>query len=75
MLKGVLGQIFTKSQNKIQDPAKLYKVIDMVNKENWSMFGADLKGKIYEGCWRKMQRILKVVRGNILLRGHLFGQW
>lgn len=51
--KGVLGQIFTKSQNKIQDPAKLYKVIDMVNKENWSMFGADLKGKIYEGLLEK----------------------
>jgi len=26
--KGVLGQIFTKSQNKIQDPAKLYKLIE-----------------------------------------------
>ena len=32
---GILGQIFTKSQNKIQDPAKLYKVIDMVDKEQW----------------------------------------
>jgi len=51
--KGILGQIFTKSQNKIQDPAKLYKIIDMVNKENWSMFGADLKGKIYEGLLEK----------------------
>src|SRR5699024_7249553 len=26
--KGTLGQIFTKAQNKIQDPAKLLKVID-----------------------------------------------
>ncbi|MEO6219017.1 MAG: SAM-dependent DNA methyltransferase, partial [Ginsengibacter sp.] len=25
--KGILGQIFIKSQNKIQDPAKLYKLI------------------------------------------------
>src|SRR6056297_1652145 len=33
--KGMLGQIFTKSQNKIQDPAKLLKVIDMINRENW----------------------------------------
>src|SRR5438045_5679383 len=24
--RGILGQIFTKSQNKIQDPAKLYKL-------------------------------------------------
>jgi type I restriction enzyme M protein len=51
--KGTLGQIFTKSQNKIQDPAKLYKIIDMVDKEKWSMMGADLKGKIYEGLLEK----------------------
>ncbi len=30
--KGILRQIFTKSQNKIQDPAKLFKIIDMVDK-------------------------------------------
>ena len=51
--KGTLGQIFTKSQNKIQDPAKLYKIIEMVDKEKWSMMGADLKGKIYEGLLEK----------------------
>ena len=50
---GILGQIFTKSQNKIQDPAKLYKLIDMVDKEKWSMMGSDLKGKIYEGLLQK----------------------
>ena len=32
--KGILGQIFTKSQNKIQDPAKLYKLIALINAEN-----------------------------------------
>lgn len=51
--KGMLGQIFTKSQNKIQDPAKLLKVIDMINRENWNMMGADIKGKIYEGLLQK----------------------
>src|SRR5690606_6085971 len=50
---GMLGQIFTKSQNKFQDPAKLLKIIDMVDKEKWSMMGADLKGKIYEGLLEK----------------------
>jgi len=50
---GILGQIFTKSQNKIQDPAKLYRVIDMINTENWSMMGTDIKGKIYEGLLEK----------------------
>lgn len=47
--KGMLGQIFTKSQNKIQDPAKLLRVINMIDQEQWSMMGADIKGKIYEG--------------------------
>ncbi|MCM4156041.1 class I SAM-dependent DNA methyltransferase [Gramella sp. AN32] len=51
--KGTLGQIFTKSQNKIQDPAKLLKVINLIDKEEWSMMGADIKGKIYEGLLEK----------------------
>jgi type I restriction enzyme M protein len=51
--KGTLGQIFTKSQNKIQDPAKLLKIIDMIDKEQWSLMGADVKGKIYEGLLEK----------------------
>jgi type I restriction enzyme M protein len=51
--KGMLGQIFTKSQNKIQDPAKLLKVIDLIDKEEWNLMGADVKGKIYEGLLEK----------------------
>lgn len=47
--KGMLGTIFTKSQNKIQDPAKLYRLIDMVDDINWVMLGSDVKGDIYEG--------------------------
>ena len=46
--KGMLGQIFTKAQNKVQDPAKLLKIIDMIDREQWSIMGADLKGSIYE---------------------------
>ncbi|OOP56821.1 MAG: DNA methyltransferase [Candidatus Brocadia carolinensis] len=51
--KGILGQIFTKSQNKIQDPAKLYKLVDMIDKEQWSTMGTDVKGQIYEGLLEK----------------------
>jgi type I restriction enzyme M protein len=46
---GMLGQIFTKAQNKIQDPAKLYRLIDMVDETQWVTMGADVKGDIYEG--------------------------
>ena len=51
--KGMLGQIFTKAQNKIQDPAKLYRLIDMVDSTQWVMMGADVKGDIYEGLLEK----------------------
>jgi len=50
---GMLGQIFFKAQNRIQDPAKLYKIIDMIDRENWVMMGADVKGEIYEGLLEK----------------------
>jgi type I restriction enzyme M protein len=51
--KGILGQIFTKSQNKIQDPAKLYKLIQLINGENWVGMGVKDKGDIYEGILKK----------------------
>ncbi len=46
---GLLGQIFTKAQNKIQDPAKLSRLIDMVDETQWVTLEADVKGDIYEG--------------------------
>ena len=46
---GMLGAIFTKAQNKIQDPAKLYRLIDMIDETQWVTMGADVKGDIYEG--------------------------
>ncbi|GBD51826.1 MULTISPECIES: class I SAM-dependent DNA methyltransferase [Microcystis] len=51
--KGLLGQIFTKAQNKIQDPAKLLKIITMIDEENWVMMETDVKGDIYEGLLEK----------------------
>ena len=46
--KGMLGQIFAKAQNKITDPAKLFRLIDMVDGTKWVTLGADVKGDIYE---------------------------
>ena len=51
--KGMLGQIFTKSQNKITDPAKLYKLIALINAEEWVLLGVKDKGDIYEGLLEK----------------------
>ena len=51
--KGMIGEIFFKSKNEIQDPAKLYKLIQMINDETWVVLGADVKGDIYEGLLEK----------------------
>ncbi|MBM4367686.1 MAG: SAM-dependent DNA methyltransferase [Deltaproteobacteria bacterium] len=47
---GLLGLVFRKSQNKIQDPAKLKRLVsDLIDKETWITVGADIKGDAYEG--------------------------
>jgi len=51
--KGILGQIFVKSQNKVQDPAKLNRLINMIEGEKWVMMSSDVKGDIYEGLLQK----------------------
>ncbi|MEJ7745482.1 MAG: class I SAM-dependent DNA methyltransferase [Luteimonas sp.] len=51
---GMLGVIFRKAQNKIQDPAKLRRlIVDLINKEEWSSLDADVKGDAYEGLLQK----------------------
>jgi len=50
---GLFGRIFIKAQNKIQNPAYLYRIIQMINSENWAMLNVDVKGTIYEGLLEK----------------------
>lgn len=51
---GLLGIIFRKAQNRIQDPAKLSRLIrDLIERENWSSMSADVKGDLYEGLLQK----------------------
>ncbi len=51
---GMLGVIFRKAQNKIQDPAKLRRlIVDLINKEEWSSLDSDVKGDAYEGLLQK----------------------
>ncbi len=58
--KGLLGLIFNKSQNKFQDPAKLRRlIVDLIDKENWSVMSADVKGDAYEGLLEKNAQDVK----------------
>src|SRR3989338_9183022 len=51
---GIIGVIFRKAQNKIQDPAKLRRlIVELINKENWLSLEADVKGDAYEGLFEK----------------------
>ena len=50
----MLGVIFRKAQNKIQDPAKLRRlIVDLIDKEQWTSLSADVKGDAYEGLLQK----------------------
>ena len=52
--RGMLGVIFRKAQNKIQDPAKLRRLIaDLIDREQWMALDADVKGDAYEGLLQK----------------------
>jgi type I restriction enzyme M protein len=47
--RGLVGLIFAKPQSKINDPAKLHLLIQMIDSENWSRLDVDVKGEVYEG--------------------------
>src|SRR6266480_1719354 len=50
----MLGIIFRKAQNKIQDPAKLRRlIVDLIDRETWTVLGTDVKGDAYEGLLQK----------------------
>jgi type I restriction enzyme M protein len=51
---GTLGTIFRKAQNRIQDPAKLKRLVhDLIDAEQWSQAGVDIKGDAYESLLSK----------------------
>jgi type I restriction enzyme M protein len=52
--EGIIGVIFRKAQNKIQDPAKLRKlIVELIDKELWLSLEVDVKGDAYEGLLEK----------------------
>ena len=50
----MLGVVFRKAQNRIQDPAKLERLVkDLIGNEQWMTLDADVKGDAYEGLLEK----------------------
>ena len=57
---GMLGLIFEKAQNRIQDPAKLRRlIVELIGREDWSAMAADVKGDAYEGLLEKNAQDVK----------------
>jgi type I restriction enzyme M protein len=57
---GMLGLIFEKAQNKIQDPAKLRQlIVELIGKEDWLAMAADVKGEAYEGLLERNAQDVK----------------
>ncbi len=51
---GMLGEIFKKARQEIQNPATLKRLItELIGAEQWSSMEADVKGDIYEGLLAK----------------------
>ena len=51
---GMLGEIFKKARQEIQNPATLKRLIaDLIEPEDWMSMRADVKGDIYEGLLAK----------------------
>src|SRR3954462_5665388 len=57
---GMLGVVFRKAQNRIQDPAKLRRlIVDLIDKERWMALDVDVKGDAYEGLLQKNAEDIK----------------
>ena len=50
---GLIPTIFRKAQNKIQEPAKLRRLLELINGETWVGLDIDIKADIYEGLLEK----------------------
>ena len=50
---GLIPVIFRKAQNKVQDPAKLERLVKLIEEETWIGLDIDIKGEIYEGLLEK----------------------
>ena len=51
--EGILGDIFTQSQNRFSNPVNLKKILSMIDAEDWTLLDVDVKGAAFEGLLEK----------------------
>lgn len=50
---GIIGTIYAKAQNKINEPSKLKRLVSMIDEQTWMGLDVDVKGAVYEGLLEK----------------------
>ena len=61
---GTLGVIFSKAQNRIQEPAMLTRLVkELIDSENWLTLSADVKGDAYESLLERNAQDVKTGAG------------
>lgn len=53
MEKGLLGDIFAGAESRFNNPVNLKKLIALIDEEEWSSLGLDVKGAAFEGLLEK----------------------
>jgi len=51
--KGLLGEIFTQSQNRFNNPVSLKKLLNLIEEDEWTSMDVDVKGAAFEGLLEK----------------------
>lgn len=70
---GLIGAIFMKAQNEIQDPAKLRRLVALIGEETWLGLDLDTKGAIYEGLLERNAAEVKSGAGQYFTPRPLIG--
>jgi type I restriction enzyme M protein len=71
---GMIGVVFRKAQNRIQDPAKLRRlIVDLIDRERWLTLDADVKGDAYEGLLERNAEDVKTGAGQYFTPRPLIG--
>src|SRR6266446_4558458 len=70
--EGLLGAIFTQATSRFNNPVNLRRLIDMIDEEEWSSLGVDVKEQLSRGFWRKLRARERKALANTSHPVHLF---
>ncbi len=60
---GLVGTVYARARNGIEEPAHLHRLVRLIDAETWSAFGMDVKGAIYEGLLERTASDVKTGAG------------